>query len=103
MPPINEQGVVLLFGMLARELGFLVEAVQTGFPDCEAKREFKPGKWKRARIEFEYESRNFLTHGHNSDDCDIIVCWCHNWAECPANIEIVELSKVIQSLAKSKD
>ncbi len=28
--PVNEQGVVFLFGMVARELGYLVEAVQTG-------------------------------------------------------------------------
>jgi len=30
--PVNEQGVVLLFGMVAKQLGFLVEAVQKGFP-----------------------------------------------------------------------
>jgi len=36
--PVNEQGVVLLFGMLAKELGYLIESVQNGFPDCEAKR-----------------------------------------------------------------
>lgn len=36
--PVNEQGVVFLFGMVARELGYMVEAVQAGFPDCEAKR-----------------------------------------------------------------
>ena len=31
--PINEQGVVYLFGMVSHELGFLVEAVQTGFQE----------------------------------------------------------------------
>jgi hypothetical protein len=36
--PINEQGVVFLFGMVAYELGFIVESVQAGYPDCEAKR-----------------------------------------------------------------
>src|SRR5215471_14267941 len=36
--PVNEQGVVLLFGMLAKKLGYVIEAIQTGFPDCEAKR-----------------------------------------------------------------
>jgi hypothetical protein len=36
--PVNEQGVVLLFGMLAKELGYMIEAAQMGFPDCEAKR-----------------------------------------------------------------
>jgi hypothetical protein len=30
--PVKEQGVVLFFGMLAKELGYVIEAVQTGFP-----------------------------------------------------------------------
>jgi hypothetical protein len=30
-------GVVLLFGRVAEQLGFIVEAVQAAFPDCEAK------------------------------------------------------------------
>jgi hypothetical protein len=95
--PTNEQGVVLLFGMLAKELGYLVEAVQTGFPDCEAMRQITPERWQRVRIEFEFESRNFRDHGHSSAGCDVIVCWRHNWEECPKHIEIVELSSVIIS------
>ena len=38
--PLNEQGVVYLFALVARELGFTVEAIGTSFPDCEAKRRF---------------------------------------------------------------
>jgi len=101
--PVNEQGVVFLFGMVARELGYLVEAVQAGFPDCEAKRQILRGKWQRVRIEFEYESRNFCEHEHPPDGCDVIVCWRHNWPECPPHLEIVELQQVIKSLAKSED
>jgi hypothetical protein len=101
--PVNEQGVVLLFGMLAKELGYMVEAVQTGFPDCEAKRQIGPDRWQRVRIEFEFESRNFRDHGHPASGCDVIVCWCHNWDECPEDIEVVELSSVIKSLANSED
>ncbi|MGD0093679.1 MAG: hypothetical protein ABSE73_27530 [Planctomycetota bacterium] len=97
--PVNEQGVVFLFGMVARELGYLVEAMQAGYPDCEAKRQVEAGKWQRVRIEFEYESRNFRDHGHPPDGCDIIVCWRHNWPECPSNLEVVELSRVIKTLA----
>jgi hypothetical protein len=41
--PTNEQGVVFLFGMVCRELGYVVEIVKPGFPDCEAKRQV-PGK-----------------------------------------------------------
>jgi hypothetical protein len=81
--PINEQGVVLLFGGLARELGFRVLSIQGAFPDCLAVREQRPGRWTPVRIEFEYESRNFAAHGHNPAGCDLIVCWRHNWPDCP--------------------
>jgi hypothetical protein len=93
--PVNEQGVVLLFGMLAKELGFLVESVQRGFPDCEAKRQIGPERWQRVNIEFEFESRNFCDHRHPVDGCDVIVCWRHNWPDCPKHIEVVELSSVV--------
>ena len=99
--PTNEQGVLLLFGMLAKELGYIIENVQKGFPDCEALRQIAPGRWQRVRIEFEFESRNFRDHGHPVDGCDVIVCWHHNWEECPPQIEVVELSSVIRSLADS--
>jgi hypothetical protein len=101
--PVNEQGVVFLFGMVARELGYLVEAVQTGFPDCDAKRQVAPGKWQHVRIEFEYESRNFRGHGHDQTRCDVVVCWKHNWPDCPPTIEVVELASVIKALARSED
>jgi hypothetical protein len=57
--PVNEQGVILLFGMVAEELGYMVETVQSGFPDCDAKRQIAPNRWQRVNIEFEFESRNF--------------------------------------------
>ncbi len=93
--PVNELGVVLLFGMLAVSLGFQVEWVQGRFyPDCQAKREVAPGKWQHERIEFEYESKNFLLHGHDPKKCDLIVCWRHNWKECPDEIEVIELCRM---------
>ncbi|MGH9686684.1 MAG: homing endonuclease associated repeat-containing protein [Candidatus Acidiferrales bacterium] len=101
--PANEQGVVFLFGMVAKELGYLVEALQADYPDCEAKRQVAPGRWQRVRIEFEFESRNFRDHGHPPDGCDVIVCWRHNWPDCPERIEVVELSSSITSLARSLD
>ena len=101
--PVNESGVVFLFGMVARELGYLVEAVQAGYPDCEAKRQIGPGKWQRVRIEFEFESRNFRDHGHPPDGCDVIVCWRHNWPDCPSHLQVVELCNVISGLAASDE
>ena len=101
--PVNEQGVVFLFGMICREMGYVVEIVKTGFPDCEAKRKIrsKPGMWQRVRIEFEYQSRNFRSHGHDPDQCDVIVCWEHNWTECP--LEVVELKTILRELSPSVD
>jgi Homing endonuclease associated repeat len=92
--PTNESGVVYLFGAMAGELGFAVTHIQTGFPDCEAVRRIEKDRWQRVRIEFEYESRNFLKHLHRTADCDVIVCWIHNWPACP--LEVVELRSVVR-------
>jgi hypothetical protein len=99
--PVNEQGVVFLFGMICRELGYVVEIVKPGFPDCEAKRQVrgKSGMWQRVRIEFEYESRNFRQHGHDPDQCDVIVCWEDNWHDCP--IEVLELRTALRNVPSS--
>jgi hypothetical protein len=96
--PVNEQGVILLFGILAERLGFIVEGIRAGFPDCEAKRRVGPDAWQGVNIEFEYESRNFRMHGHSAKGCDVIVCWIHNWPECPPNLEVIELSAEIKKL-----
>jgi hypothetical protein len=93
--PVNELGVMVLFGMVAAGLGLQVESVQGKFPDCLAKRLVAPGKWQHLRIEFEYESKNFKLHGHDPKGCDMIVCWRHNWKECPAEIEVVELCRLV--------
>jgi hypothetical protein len=94
--PLNELGVVFAFGMVARQLGFSVLRFQSAFPDCEALREVVRGQLQRMKLEFEFESRNFLRHGHRIDGCDGIVCWKHNWKECP--LEVIELSKVFHRL-----
>ncbi|HEY7403522.1 MAG TPA: hypothetical protein VIB39_08375 [Candidatus Angelobacter sp.] len=99
--PVNEAGVLFLFGAMAEELGFIVQMVQTGCPDCEAMREVGRDRWQRVRIELEYESRNFLRHLHDANECDLIVCWEHNWPECP--LEVVELRKTIGRSTASRD
>ncbi|HSM85819.1 MAG TPA: hypothetical protein VLT16_06695 [Candidatus Limnocylindrales bacterium] len=89
--PTNDMGVLVLFGAMARDLGFTVLRVQAEFPDCEALRLCEGDRWRRVRIEFEFESRNFLAHAHDPKDCDLIVCWKHNWETCP--LEVLELSR----------
>lgn len=68
--PVNEMGVVFLFGMIAHLLGFVVEALQMSFPDCLAKLEVEPGIWQHVRIEFEFESRKFREHRHDPAQCE---------------------------------
>jgi hypothetical protein len=100
--PTNEQGVLFVFGAVAHELGFFISRVQTEFPDVEALREIGPNQCQRTYWELEYESRNFLTHMHplKEDGCDGIVCWIHNWPECP--LEVIELKSVVERLAKTQ-
>jgi hypothetical protein len=96
--PTNELGVLFLFGIMAAELGFRVERLQAAFPDCEAKREVAPGKWELVFIELEIYSRNFKSHRHNPRGCHAIVCWKHNWPDCPEWLEVIELSKLVKKL-----
>jgi len=94
--PTNEAGVAVLFGAVAFDLGFSILHVQQGFPDCEVMREIEPGRCQREIGEFEYESRNFLTHMHPIDGCDLIICWIHNWPECP--LEVIELRSAVKNI-----
>lgn len=95
--PLNELGVVFLFGMVSKELEFSVEAISVDFPDCEAKRyDPKSKTCEKISIEFEFNSSNFKKHDHDPNQCDLIVCWEHDWKDCP--IEVLELSKIIEDL-----
>lgn len=92
--PLNELGVVFLFGMLSKELGFVVEAVGPAYPDCEAKRLDESGKsLEKVNIEFEYKSSRFKTHAKDAKECDLVVCWVHDWKACP--VSVLELSKIV--------
>ena len=93
--PVNELGVMVLFGMVAARLGLQVESVQGKFPDCLAKRWVAAGKWQHLRIEFEYESKNFKLHGHDPKGCDVIVCWRHNWKDIAPDLEVIELCRLV--------
>lgn len=97
--PVDVGGVIFLFGMIARELGFHVEAMTSGFPRCEAKRQLAPGKWARLRIDFELESRQFRDAGRNPGACDLVVCWRDTWPDRPASLDVLSLERVLPTLA----
>ncbi|MCJ7571749.1 MAG: hypothetical protein MUO82_07720, partial [Candidatus Thermoplasmatota archaeon] len=100
--PINEQGVVYLFGLVAEDLNIRVESIQQGYPDCTGIRFVGGGRWERIRIEFEYKSSNFY---HEPAGCDIIVCWEDDLTPeqkeemglIKSGIEIIELKSVINT------
>ena len=94
--PINEAGVIALFGMVAAELGYRIETVAPGFPDCTARRHVGAGRWESVRIELEFRSHSFRDHGHDPDGCDVIVCWEHDWPDCP--LEVLALREAIAAL-----
>ena len=93
--PMNENGVIFLFGKVIEDLNMYIEEIKPGFPDCIGRR-FTGKGWEKIRIEFEFRSKHFLDHGHDPKNCDLIVCWEHNWDECP--IEVLELKDIIQGL-----
>jgi len=44
----------------------------TAFPDCVLRYHGKV-----QNVEMEYESGNFIIHGHNPARCDLVICWIH--------------------------
>ncbi len=93
--PTNENGVIFLFGKVMEDINMYIEEIKPGFPDCIGRR-FTGKGWERVSIEFEYKSSNFQQHGHDPNECDVIVCWEHDWSDCP--IEVIELRNIIKSL-----
>lgn len=95
--PVNELGVVLLFGMVFEELGMVVEEVRNYFPDATIRR-FNGRGWNKEFVEFEYKSSQYKLHKHPLGGCDIIVCWLHDWIDCP--LEVCELKSLIRLLPR---
>ncbi|KKT14041.1 MAG: hypothetical protein UV92_C0008G0032 [Parcubacteria group bacterium GW2011_GWA1_43_27] len=94
--PINEQGVVLLFAAIASESGFLIEGIRSKFPDAQLRRKTNHGTYVQCMAEFEFKSSNYQLHKHPLKGCNLIICWQHDWKDCP--IEVLELKKFVEKL-----
>ena len=96
--PVDALGVAYVFGMISRELGFVLETFRAEPPDVEGKRciDTANDRWKKVKIDFVYKSSDFNAPGHNEMETDLIICWIHDWEECP--VEILELRSTIQLL-----
>ncbi|UCH94222.1 MAG: hypothetical protein JSV88_28670 [Candidatus Aminicenantes bacterium] len=103
--PSSRQGVTYLFGMISQELGFIIESFISQFPDCEGKRcvDQENNQWEQVRIQLEYKSSDFKTRtstkGYDESQCDLIICWNHDWEESP--IEVLELRSILQYLTQA--
>jgi len=99
--PINEQGVVFLFGRILEDLNLYIEEIRIKYPDCVARRYTRKG-WERIYIEFEYLASNFIQHAHDPSECNMIVCWKNDLNETDkkklSGIEVVELQTIIEEL-----
>ncbi len=89
-------GLKIMIAAHMDEIGFMVEAVHAAFPDCEAKRHIGENRYQRVRIKFEYKSSDFKSHGYDPAGADMIVCWIHDWPDCP--LEVLELRSAIDKL-----
>jgi len=98
--PVNEQGVIFLFAKYHKELGIeYIEGIQQGFPDAFGRRKIGKTEYEPIDIEFEFKSLDFKNHQHDPNQCDIIVCWEHNWKECP--LEVIELKSALAKLLEN--
>jgi len=88
-----ENAVVFAFGRLYKFFNFT--GIHFGVPkglDCGVvwKEEYK-------RVEFEVYSKSFRDHIKKGDvtpadyQDTIIICWKHNWEDCPKDIDVIEL------------
>jgi len=106
LPPGGKLGVFYLFGMLATQLGFVIENIneEGGFPYAEGKRSPGTGseKWYPVRLRFEYLSSQYTQTSDgpgnaSRDECrELLVCWEHDEYEGPP--EVLELKSAVKEL-----
>lgn len=77
--PRNEMQVRELLAAHLPDYGYQLVCSQAEFPDWLLVS--KSGDYVYAEVE--HRSSSFWRHSHNPADCDLIVCWEHDWPESP--------------------
>lgn len=85
----NEQGVVWTWAQVAGKLGYEMVDIRTEYPDAVM---LSPAG-QRIAVEFEYKSGNFITHGHDPAECDLVVCWSAD--KVLDGVEVVSLQSLL--------
>ena len=98
----KEEFVRHIFSTFAQDLGFEIINIQKSFPDCTAI-DRRNGEQIKTFIEFEYEAKNFVMHGHaeqmDEGEKYIVVCWAGQGIDqLPANVEVIVLSDPIYKI-----
>jgi len=96
--PVDPKGVMLLFGMVALELGFIIESLYSDRPEAVGRRclNVEDDLWEAVDIHFTFLSSELgETEGLNPHHC-LIVCWRHDLEGCP--FEVLELREVISRI-----
>jgi hypothetical protein len=85
--PPYEQALVFTFGYLFRFFKFdEPPEFNDAFPDAQIL-----FNGKLLFLEFERFSGDFVTHKHDPNKCDLIICWIDDWEERPFHIDVLEL------------
>ena len=99
--PTNEFGVVAVFVTYRKELGFpILEIIRPQFPDAVVLEKFGD-RYVRRYVEFEFKSSGYKKHLKERKKCHYVVCWKHNWKDCP--VKVVELRKEIKKILGLKE
>lgn len=86
---VSENMVIFLFGAIFKHLNIddiMIKDEKKGELDAWAELNNK-----EIAIEFQVRSRDFLKDKHDPNKCNLIVCWKHNWEDCPSSIDVLEL------------
>lgn len=96
--PVDTRGVIYIFGLVSEELSYIVESFGEDKLCFAGKRNLslENEKWEAVNIGFTLNSSDLKGSGRLTKNCQLLVCWKHEWEECP--VEVLELSSVLPGL-----
>jgi hypothetical protein len=89
--PKNEIETIVLFGLLAKDLGYKILKIQSDFPDGLLEKD-----GQEIPVEFEFLSSNYLQHGHSRGFQGLCICWRKD--SDLGNITTLSLEEYIRNL-----
>lgn len=94
--PVNDMGVMLLFAEWARKNRVRIQSVEASQAACIAivtAAVKAGGKEEVRRIALMFQSSEFRAKRRSCRGIDWIVCWEHDWTECPERVTVIDLRR----------